>query len=75
MKILKINIPDNLDLKDYELSMILASKLYEERILSLGQAAKVAGLTKPTFMELLGKYGVSIFSDSVSELLADITNA
>jgi len=75
MKILQINIPDEVDLKDHDLSMLLAAKLYEDRILSLGQAATVAGLTKRTFIELLGKHGVSLFSDSISDLNADIENA
>ena len=75
MKTLQINIPDDVDLKNHDLSMILATKLYEDRILSLGQASKVAGLTKSTFMELLGRYGVSIFSDSISDLHSDIENA
>ena len=75
MKTLQINIPDGVDLKSHELSMMLASKLYEDRVLSLGQAAKVAGLTKRTFIELLSKYGVSIFSDSIQDLNSDIENA
>lgn len=75
MRTVQINIPDDVDLKNHDLSMILAAKLYEDRILSLGQASKVAGLTKRTFMELLGRYGVSIFSDSVSDLHSDIANA
>lgn len=55
--------------------MIIASKLYEDGKLSAGQAAKVAGLSKRTFIELLGKYGVSIFSTSVTDLKSDIANA
>ncbi|HZJ19184.1 MAG TPA: UPF0175 family protein [Pricia sp.] len=75
MRTVQINIPDDVDLKNHDLSMILAAKLYEDRILSLGQASKVAGLTKRTFMELLGRYGVSIFSNSISDLHSDIFNA
>lgn len=75
MRVLELNIPDDVDLKDFELSMIIASKLYEEAILSAGQAAQMVGLSKRTFIELLGKYEVSVFSDSVSELHSDIENA
>jgi hypothetical protein len=35
----------------------------------------MAGVSKRTFIELLGKYGVSIFSDSVDDLHSDIKNA
>lgn len=75
MKTLKLKLPDNLDIKSHDLYMILAAKLYEDKILTAGQAAEVAGLSKRTFIELLGKYGVSIFSDSVSDLHSDIANA
>jgi len=75
MRTIQLNIPDSVDLKDYDLAMMVAAKLYEDCKLSLGQAAQVAGLTKETFIELLGRYGVSIFSDSVSDLHSDIANA
>ena len=75
MRTLQINIPDSLEMSDYDFSMMLASKLYEDKKLSLGQAAKMVGLTKRAFIELLGKYGVSIFSSSVTDLHSDIKNA
>ena len=75
MKTIKLQIPDEVDLKEYDYSMIIASKLYEDGKLSSGQAAKVAGLTKRTFIELLGRYGVSVFSSSISDLKSDISNA
>lgn len=30
METIQLNIPDNLDLEEYDLSMIIATKLYEE---------------------------------------------
>ena len=75
MKIIQLNIPDEVDLKDYDFSMIIASKLYEDGKLSSGQAAQMAGLSKRTFIELLGRYGVSVFSSSLSDLESDIANA
>lgn len=75
MKTIRLNIPDNVDLKDHDFSMIIAAKLYEDCKLSLGQAAKIAGLSKRAFIELLGRYDVSIFSDSISDLHSDIANA
>jgi len=75
MRTIQLHIPDEVDWKDYDFSMIIASKLYEEGKLSSGQAAKVAGLSKRTFIELLGRYGVSVFSKSLSDLESDIANA
>ncbi len=75
MKTLQINVPDEVDLKDFDFSMIIASKLYEDGKLSAGQAAIMAGLSKRAFIELLGRYGVSVFSTSLSDLESDISNA
>lgn len=75
MRTIQLNIPDNVDLKDYDFSMIIAVKLYEDAKLSAGQAAKIVGLSKRAFIEILGKYGASVFSTSVSDLHSDIENA
>ncbi len=75
MKTIQLNIPDDVDLKIQDLLMIIASKLYEDGKLSSGQAADMAGLSKRTFIELLDRYGVSVFSSSLSDLKRDIANA
>jgi len=75
MRTIQIHIPDSVELKDYDFSMIIASKLYEEAKLSAGQAAEMVGLSKRAFIEMLGKYDVSIFSTSISDLKSDIANA
>lgn len=75
MKTITLNIPDNLGVDNFQLAMLLASKLYEQGKLSLGQAAEVAGLSKKSFAELLGKYDVSIFNFPSSELSKDVANA
>jgi predicted HTH domain antitoxin len=75
MKVLTLNIPDSLDLDNMQVAMLVASKLYEQGKLSLGQAAEVAGLTKRTFAELLGAYNVSVFNYPPSDIPSDIANA
>ena len=75
MKTLTLNIPDNLDVDNKDLAMLVSTSLYEQGKLSLGQAAEVAGLTKRTFAELLGKFNVSIFNFPVSDLSRDVANA
>ena len=75
MKTLSLNIPDSLDLSNQDLAMLVASRLYEQGKLSLGQAAELAGLTKRTFAELLGKFEVSIFNFPASDLSRDVVNA
>ena len=75
MRTIHLSIPESVDKNDNELIMIIASKLYEDGTLSSGQAADLAGLSKRTFIELLGKYGVSVFSTSIEDLESDIANA
>lgn len=75
MRTIQLNIPDGVDLKDHDFSMILAAKLYEDAKLSAGQAAEIVGLSKRTFIEMLGKYGVSVVSTLVADLHSDIKNA
>lgn len=70
-----LNIPENINSKTFDVSVYIASKMYEDGILSSGQAAEMVGLFKRTFIEILGKYGVSLFSQSTDDLKKDIENA
>ena len=72
---LQVKLPSISDLTENEVKIILAGELYERGKLSLGQAADLAGLTKRAFIEIMGKYGYSVFSKSVDDLLSDIKNA
>lgn len=51
-----------------EARLLLAAKLYERGRLSLGQAARLSGYSKPTFMELLGTLGVAVFDHPADDL-------
>ncbi len=75
MKTLTLNVPDNLDVDNRDIAMLVSTQLYKEGKLSLGQAAEVAGLTKRTFVEILGSYNVSIFNFPASDLSNDVANA
>jgi predicted HTH domain antitoxin len=66
MKTLTIQIPDSVNESDVK--MQLAAHLYEKGILSSGQAADLAGISKKTFIEMVGQYGVSIFGESIDDL-------
>ena len=55
--------------------IVVASKLYEDGKLSARQAASIAGLSKRAFIELLGRYNVSVFSTSLVDLGACRTYA
>ncbi len=51
-----------------EARLLLMMKLFENGRLSLGQAAKLAGYSKRTFMEFLGKHGVAVFDYPAEDL-------
>ncbi len=66
MKTLTLQIPDNVDEKDVK--MQLAAHLYDKGIMSSGQAADLVGISKRQFIETVGRYGVSIFGESIDDL-------
>lgn len=74
MNTLTIKIPSSLQVTEFELAMTLASKLYEDGKLTSGQAAEMAGVSKRTFIELLGKYNTSIFGYTADEVKKDLEN-
>ena len=75
MKTLTLQVPDSLDMSDRDMAIFVSTRLYEQGKLSLGQAAKIAGLTKRTFIELLGAYGVSVFNFPAADLTSDVASA
>ncbi|MEZ4827800.1 MAG: UPF0175 family protein [Bacteroidia bacterium] len=75
MTTITLNIPENLHLTSFEISMLIATRLFEQGRLSSGQCAQMVGISKRTFLELLGKYGVSVFGYDFEELEEDLRNA
>jgi len=75
MQTLQITLPDFIIAERAEISFIIASGLYEQGKLSLGQAADVAGVSKRTFMELLGNCNVSVFNYPPENIETDFRNA
>ncbi len=64
VKRIVIEVPEGLRVPPGELEerlrIELALRLYEKGIASLGQARRIAGLSKWDFLELLAKEGISI---------------
>jgi len=67
---LELNLPQTLieEIGENELRLYLAMMLYKERKLSMGQAAKLAGLTLSDFIYELGKHKVGFTNISEEEL-------
>jgi predicted HTH domain antitoxin len=66
MKTITLQVPDTID--DYKVKMQIAAHLFEKGVLSSGQAAEMAGISKREFIENVGKYGVSIFNESIEDI-------
>ncbi len=75
MQTLQIQLPDAITIDTQEIQLLLASKLYEKGLLSVGQAAEMTGLSKRTFMELLGRYQVSVLNYFAEDIMQDFENA
>jgi predicted HTH domain antitoxin len=67
---LRIELPPSLS--EDEARLLLAVKLFEVGKVTLGQAAKMAELSKRAFMEILGRYGVPVFNYSPEELRREV---
>lgn len=61
-----IQIPDNANEKEF--LMNIAALLFDKGFCSSGQAANFVGISKRAFIENVGKYGVSVFGETVEDL-------
>ena len=67
---MKLNLPKTLteEINENELKLYLAMILYKERKISIGQAAKLAGLALSDFMYELGKHKIGFTNITEEEL-------
>jgi predicted HTH domain antitoxin len=83
MSSIQINIPEEVlislkqtpDALSRELCLLAAVKLFELGRLSSGRAAQLAGISRVEFLNILGRYQVSPFTQSAEELAQDVQNA
>jgi predicted HTH domain antitoxin len=83
MSTIQIEIPEEIliSLKETpetisrELSILAAVKLFELGKLSSGRAAQLAQISRVEFLNLIGRYQVSPFTQSPEELEQDVFNA
>jgi predicted HTH domain antitoxin len=72
MKTLSVNIPEEANEK--EVKMTMAAILFDRGLLSAGQAADFSGISKKEFLLNAGKYGVSVFGETIDDLNIDLLN-
>ncbi len=66
MKTLTLSLPE--EVNEQDVKMAVAAILLEKGTLSSGQAADFVGLSKREFIETVGTFGVSIFSETAEDL-------
>jgi len=55
---IKLEIPE-VNLKEEDIKTFLATKLFEDGVVSLGKASEIAGYSERTFTEILLRKGIS----------------
>ncbi len=66
MKTLELKVPESVN--DYDVKMHVAGILFESGELSSGQAADLVGISKRKFIETIGQYGYSVFSETIEDI-------
>jgi predicted HTH domain antitoxin len=80
MKKITLEYPDRLELAvqttpeelEAQIRLMAALKMFELGKLSSGKAAELAGLSRVEFLEMCGRYRVSIFNYPPEELEAEL---
>ena len=83
MTTIQIDLPDEIALSmkeapvelEREIRMAAAAKLYELGKLSSGRAAQLANVTRVSFLQALGRYGVPTLDLAREDLAEDLKNA
>jgi predicted HTH domain antitoxin len=69
-----VNLPE-MNIKEDEVKLLLAIKLLEEDLVSLGKAAGIAGYSEKAFAEILIRKGVPPIKYSKLDLDKELLNA
>lgn len=71
---MKLEVPIK-NISEEEVRTLLATKLWQEGLVSLGKAAEIAGFSERTFAELLLRRGVSPIRYTNLNLKEELRNA
>ncbi len=75
MSTLTLEVPELTESERSDVLRMIAARLYERGTLSLGQAAKMAGMEKWNFARILKDFDVAYFNYPASDLERDFRNA
>lgn len=69
-----VTLPE-LNIKEDELKILLATKLFEEGVVSLGKASEIAGYSEKAFAEVLVHKGIAPIKYANLDLNKELSNA
>ena len=72
MKVIRLKVPEHLELSEDEVRLLVAVELYREGKLTLKQAAELADLCVEDFIKELGRRKVSVVNWPVEELREEL---
>lgn len=70
MRTIELQLPE--EIPDALAKFTLAAELYEKALVSQGQAAEIAGVSRAEFLELLGRAGRSFTNISPDDLAEEL---
>lgn len=71
---ISVNLPE-MNIKEDEVKLLLAIKLLEDGLVSLGKAAEIAGYSEKAFAEVLMHRGIAPIKYSDLDLNKELKNA
>ncbi len=71
---ISVNLPD-INIAEQDLKFLLAVKLLEEGIVSLGKASEIAGYSEKAFVEILLHKGIAPIKYQNLDLDTELSNA
>lgn len=71
---ISVNLPD-INMPEQDLKFLLAVKLLEDGLVSLGKASEVAGYSEKTFVEILLHKGIAPIKYQNLDLDTELSNA
>lgn len=71
---LTVSLPE-LNINEDELKLLLAIKLFEDGVVSLGKAAEIAGYSEKAFAEVLIHRGISPVRYAAIDIAKELRNA
>jgi predicted HTH domain antitoxin len=72
MTTITLKVPDALEKEHDETVRLIAAKLYESGMLTLGQAAEMCGMKKWDFPAVLVQFNVDYFQYTAEDVIADV---